>query len=425
MRSAMGELVSQATRTGVGGDAGNLRGSLVTVPKPETWIARLALTNFRNHASAVLDCGREPIVLAGANGVGKTNILEAVSLLAPGQGLRRASFPDLARQGGPGSWAVSAQIRSSDETTTIGTGFASPFPARSQPRTGRIVRIDGEQQSGSGVLADYIDMLWLTPAMDGLFTGPAADRRRFLDRIVLCFDPAHRTRASQFERAMRQRNRLLETGAIRDAEFGGLERVLAETGVAIAAARQSTISAISRAIQKRRERASESPFPWAEVAIEGRIEAALGSQPAVDVEDAYAADLARNRYRDRAAGRTLEGPHRSDLIVRHGPKGMPAHLCSTGEQKALLIGFVLANAEMLAGSRKRGKSPESGESRAPVLLLDEIAAHLDEQRRTALFEDIVEIGSQAWMTGTDLAAFEPLENIATFFRVDTSGVFRC
>lgn len=393
---------------------------LAKVPKPSTWISRLTLTDFRNHASVNLECAASPVVLVGANGSGKTNILEAVSLLAPGQGLRRAAYPDLVRQGGPISWTVSVRLQSGDEAYTIGTGYTAQSVGRQQSRS-RIVKIDGEQQSGSGRLAEYVDVLWLTPAMDGLFTGPAGDRRRFLDRIVLCFDPSHRTRAAQFERAMRQRNRLLETGAVRASEYEGLERILAETGVAIAAARRITLDSVRVAIERKRHRDASSPFPWAEVAIDGRLENALDHEAAVDLEDQYAQDLARNRHRDRAAGRTLDGPHRSDLVVRHGPKAMPAHLCSTGEQKALLIGFVLANAEMLAAQPNRFTF--SGQERgAPILLLDEIAAHLDVDRRGALFDELVHLGSQAWMTGTDLSAFERLENVATFFTLSPSGL---
>src|SRR5690606_9367274 len=204
-------------------------------------------------------------------------------------------------------------------------------------------------------------MVWLTPAMVGLFTGPASDRRTFLDRLTLCFDPGYRTRAGQFERAMRQRNRLLQDGATEDALFSGLELIMAETGVATAAARAQAAAALEATIALRRARDPESPFPWCAVALEGWIEERLSRQPAVDGEDAYRALLRRERERDRAAGRTLVGPHRTDMVVEHGPKAMPAGVCSTGEQKALLIGLVLAHAELLAERR---------EGAAPILLLD-------------------------------------------------------
>lgn len=371
------------------------------------FIETLTLTGFRNHAQARLTPGRQPVVLFGANGSGKTNILEAVSLLAPGQGLRRAAYSDLARQGGSGDWAVAARVVTPTRTLDIGTG-QQPAAASGRDGAGRIVRIDGETQSGSGALADHVEMVWLTPASDGLFTGPAGDRRRFLDRLILTLDAGYRLRAGHFERAMRSRNRLLEDGVRDPARFGGLERIMAETGVAIAAARAETVAALAATIAERRARDPDSPFPWADIAIDGDIERDLAAMPAVDVEDAYFARLAQGRERDRAAGRTLAGPHLADLVVAHGPKRMAARLCSTGEQKALLVGLVLAHAELLA-RRRRGA--------APILLLDEIAAHLDAERRAALFAEILHQGAQAWMTGTDREPFSALEGRAYFATV--------
>ena len=374
------------------------------------WVEHLTLTNFRNYAYARVDVTPAPVVLLGANGSGKTNLLEAVSLLAPGQGLRRAPFTQLARLGGSGDWAVAATVHTPKGTVDIGTGqLPAQGSADAGLRSGRLVRIDGVTQSGSGALADWVEMVWLTPAMDGLFTGPASDRRAFLDRLTLCFDPGFRTRASQFERAMRQRNKLLQDGATDDALFAGLELIMAETGVATAAARIQAAAALQATITERREREPDSPFPWSRVALEGWLEDQLATQPAVDVEDAYRALLRRERERDRAAGRTLVGPHRTDMLVEHGPKAMPAQFCSTGEQKALLIGLVLAHAELLA-ERRAGA--------APILLLDEIAAHLDVSRRSALFEELLRIGSQAWMTGTDRQAFSALEGRAHFLHVE-------
>lgn len=382
------------------------------------WIEKLTLTDFRNHAFAELATLAAPVVLHGPNGAGKTNILEAVSLLAPGQGLRRSAYPDIARQGGQGGWAVAARVRTGDETIAIGTGLLPDQTASG--RGSRIVRIDGTPQTGNGVLADYVEMLWLTPTHDGLFTGPAGDRRRFLDRLVLCFDASHRTRANQFERAMRQRNRLLELEPRRTAELAGLERIMSETGVAIAAARRAALDTMRVTIEARRSRSPDSPFPWADIAIDGEIEAALETDAAIDVEDRYLERLTTMRDRDRAAGRTLAGPHRSDLVVRHGPKQMPAQLCSTGEQKSLLVGLVLANAEMLTDRATAAGGHE--QRNAPILLLDEIAAHLDINRRAALFSEIVAIGTQAWMTGTDRSAFESLAEIATFVEVGEDGI---
>ena len=376
------------------------------------WVEHLTLTNFRNYGCVTLEAGPEPVVLAGANGAGKTNILEALSLLAAGQGLRRAVYTDLAKSGGDGSWAVAAHVHGLQGPIDIGTGFLATNGG-ARPPTSRILRLNGETQSGTGILADIVEMVWLTPAMDGLFTGPAGERRRFLDRLILCFDPGYRTIAGRFERAMTSRNRLLTDGVRESAQYGGLERIMADTGVAVAAARAEAATAMAEIIAQRRARDPGSPFPWATLAIEGALESELAHKPAVDVEDDYARRLASSRERDRTAGRTLDGPHRSDLLVAHGPKQMAARLCSTGEQKALLLGLVLAHAELVA-TRQDGI--------APILLLDEITAHLDESRRAALFAEILRLKAQAWMTGTDQSSFAVLAPHARFFRVDEGQV---
>lgn len=380
-------------------------------PQPKVWLQRLTLTNFRNYPTLTLETPPSPVVLLGSNGAGKTNLLEAVSMLAPGQGLRRASLGDLARHAGDGDWAVAARIMRDGDPVEIGTGLRRSGAAGERP-TSRIVRIDGENQSG-GALSDVLDIAWLTPALDGLLTGPAAERRRYLDRLILCFDPSHRTRANTFERAMRQRNRLLDDGVRDDAQFRGLEEQLAQAGVAMAAARLDAVAALNVVAERRRARAPDSPFPWAAARLEGHLEQLLNGAAAVDVEDVYALELARNRERDRAAGRTLSGPHRSDFLLTHGPKNMPGHLCSTGEQKALLVGLVLAHAE-LSAARRSGA--------APVLLLDEIAAHLDGDRRSALFDELLLLGTQAWLTGTDRASFSGLDDKGAFFHVEDGSV---
>jgi DNA replication and repair protein RecF len=377
------------------------------------WVETLRLGNFRNYANTALKFGPEPVVLIGANGSGKTNLMEAVSMLAAGQGLRRAPFPELARAGGSGDWAVAARLQTINGPIDIGTGLQAG--ASQSSRAGRIVKLNGDVQTGSGVLADHVEMLWVTPAMDGLFTGPASDRRRFLDRLILAFDPGYRTRLGHFERAMTQRNRLLSDNVRAPAQFEGLERILAETGVAIAAARAEAVAQLSSTIRARRKRLPNSPFPWAMIDITGELEEELVQTPAVDVEDHYARSLAINRERDRAAGRTIDGPHRSDLVVSHGPKAMPGKLCSTGEQKALLVGMVLAHAELIK-QRRQGA--------APILLLDEIAAHFDPMRRAALFDDIITLGTQAWMTGTDHEAFAALGRRAAVYRVENASVLR-
>ncbi|HZA02347.1 MAG TPA: DNA replication/repair protein RecF [Hyphomicrobiaceae bacterium] len=371
------------------------------------WIERLVLTDFRNFTSATVIPDPRPVVLVGANGAGKTNLLEAVSLLASGQGLRRAPYAELARRGGAGGWAVAARMHTARGIVDIGTGMLTGR-TDSDP-AGRIVRVDGATQPGSGVLADYVEMVWLTPAMDGLFTGPASERRRFLDRMILCFDPAHRTRAGHFERAMRQRNRLLAEGVRGNARFEGLEIVMAETGVALAAARGEAVAALAATIAGRQARDPRSPFPSSRIRLEGWLDQQLTEGAAVDVEEAYFRALIAGRERDRVAGRTLDGPHRSDLIVEHGAKAMPAKACSSGEQKGLLIGLVLVHAELVA-QRRRGI--------APILLLDEIAAHLDGVRRAALCAEILHLSTQAWMTGTDRQDFAGLEGEALFLGVD-------
>lgn len=381
------------------------------LPERRFWLARLMLTNFRNYAHAALELDGATVVLTGHNGAGKTNILEAVSVLGPGRGMRGVAFSDLARLSGDGSWAVAARGWFDGAEISLGTGLQCEAAATGGSRT---VKIGGETVSGSGALGEYLQILWLTPAMDGLFTGPASERRRFLDRLVATFDDAHRTRAAHFERAMRQRNRLLELGERSEHYFVAIESQMAEIATAIAAARIEAIDRLAGLIEA--NAASGSAFPHAILALEGRLEADLREGAAVDVEDEYARQLRAMRDRDRAAGRTLEGPHRSDLLVRHGPKDMPAHLSSTGEQKALLIGLILAHAKAV-------KEARSG--LAPLLLLDEIAAHLDEQRRAALFEEIERLGAQAWLTGTDIRAFDPLQGNAQFFTVAAGTVANC
>ncbi|MGQ0455642.1 MAG: DNA replication/repair protein RecF [Hyphomicrobium sp.] len=378
----------------------------MTPPEHALWVERLTLTNFRSYAAATLETSPEPQVIAGPNGAGKTNLLEAISLLAPGQGLRRAAFSDLARAGSDGAFAVAARAHTLNGAADIGTGLS---PNGIGERSARIVRIDGVAQSGSGALADYLEIVWVTPAMDGLFTDAASERRRFLDRLILCFDPAYRTIAGRFERAMTNRNRLLADGVRDDAQLTGFERVMAENGVAVAAARLEAVVAMRAIIQRRRERDPHSAFPWADLNLVGRLEDDLATLPAIEAEDAYARVLRETRERDRAAGRTLDGPHRSDLAVGHGPKAMAARLCSTGEQKALLLGLVLSHAELLT---------ERQEGASPILLLDEITAHLDAHRRAALFNEILRLGAQAWMTGTDLSAFDALTGKARYWSVN-------
>nr|WP_290085902.1 DNA replication/repair protein RecF [Aquibium sp. A9E412] len=367
-------------------------------------VARLALTDFRNYARLALDLEPGAVVLTGANGAGKTNLLEALSMLAPGRGLRRAVYDDVARAGSAGGFAVHARIEGPFGRCEIGTGTAGAAPGES----GRRVRINGAPARAAEEMLDWIRLIWVTPAMDALFTGPAGDRRRFLDRLVLTIDPGHGRRVLDYERAMRARNRLLAEDSRDAAWFDALETQMAETGVAMAAARAEMV----RLIAARAGAGSGSPFPTAELALDGTVEAEIGARPAVDVEETLRAALAAGRPRDRAAGRTLDGPHRTDLAVFHAPKAMPAARCSTGEQKALLIGLVLAHARLvgeLSGS-------------APVLLLDEVSAHFDAERRAALFDILEEMNGQSFMTGTERALFASLEGRAQFLTVADGAV---
>ncbi len=378
----------------------------LTVPRRLS-IERLQLANFRNYETLAIATGAEPQVLIGANGSGKTNLIEAISLLVPGGGARGAHFRDIARANGDGSWTISARAHSYFGPVDLGTRFVPP--RASDERAGRIVRIDGETKSGAGILAEYLDIVWLTPAMDGLFTGAASERRQFLDRLIVSIDPGYRNIVNTFERAMTNRNRLLADGVSDNAQLEGFEISMAEAGIAMSASRAAAVRNLEAIIAARHARSPHSPFPWVRLELEGVIDKSLLEHAAVDVEDEYRLMLRQMRERDRAAGRTLEGPHRSDLVVHHGPKEMPARLSSSGEQKLLLLGLVLAHAEMIR-EHKAGA--------APILLLDEVTAHLDETRRAGLFSEIAKLGAQAWMTGTDRQAFEALSRGANFWVVD-------
>ncbi|MEI9415407.1 DNA replication/repair protein RecF [Mesorhizobium sp. Cs1321R2N1] len=370
----------------------------------QTHISKLTLTNFRNYASLAIDFAPGAVVFSGDNGAGKTNLLEAISFLTPGRGLRRAPYADVAREGGDGGFALHARLDGPYGEVEIGTGISGGDTAES----GRRVRINGAAARAEDML-EWLRVVWLTPAMDSLFTGPAADRRRFLDRLVLAIDPGHGQRALDYEKAMRGRNRLLTEGSRDAGWFEAIETQMAETGVAIAAARAEMVRLLAAMIGRLPD---TGPFPQADIGLSGDLEAEIANAPAVDVEERFRRALADGRDRDRAAGRTLEGPHRSDLVVRHRPKAMPAELCSTGEQKALLVGIVLSHARL------------TGEMSGltPILLLDEIAAHLDAGRRAALFSILEELNCQAFMTGTDAALFSSLHGRAQFLTVDHGTV---
>jgi DNA replication and repair protein RecF len=351
-------------------------------------VARLALTDFRSYAQALVQPGPGFVVLTGENGAGKTNTLEAVSLLVPGRGLRGAALSDMARAGGPGGFAVAATLA---DTTTVGTGTTAAAPERRQ------VRINGAA-TPANALSERLSLLWLTPAMDRLFAEGAGGRRRFLDRLVLALEPGHALNATRYESAMRARNRLLAEPDGADAAWlAALEAGMAEHGDALAEARVRTVALLSARLADQ----PAGPFARAGLALEGWSPGPLG----------LAAELRASRGRDGAAGRTLVGPHRSDLAVTHLDKpvlsgvegGQPAARCSTGEQKALLLGLVLAHADLVA--ERRGARP--------ILLLDEVAAHLDPLRRAALFARLAAAGGQAWMTGTEPALFDGIDAPAT------------
>jgi DNA replication and repair protein RecF len=356
------------------------------------FLRRLSLTNFRSyHAAQVELAAAGPVVLTGANGAGKTNLIEAISLLAPGRGLRRATFEELAFFEGDGGWAVSAEIEGMLGLATLGTGIDPPVGEDASPV--RQCRIDREPVGSAAAFADHLRVVWLTPAMDRLFNGPASDRRRFLDRLVLAVDAAHSSRVAALERSLRSRNRLLENPSSDAHWLDAVEHETAEVAVAVAAARAETVTRLSGALAAAHDTAPG--FPLAAVKLDGWMEEMLPAVSATEIEDRYRALLKDNRGRDAAAGRTLDGPHLSDLKVSYAGKAITAQDASTGEQKALLIRLVLAHASLIKDMT----------GFAPLLLLDEVIAHLDPQRRAALYEALSNLGAQVWMTGADPAAF--------------------
>ncbi len=371
-------------------------------------IRRLTLSNFRSYRAASLQVDAQLVVLNGANGVGKTNLLEALSFLAPGRGLRRALLDEVAFSEGDGTWAVAAELEGALGLATLGTGIERS--ASEETAITRRCRIDGEPVTSAAAFTDHLGVVWLTPAMDGLFAGPAAERRRFLDRLVLAVDGTHSSRVNALERSLRSRNRLLEQPSPDAHWLDAIEHETAEVAIAVAAARAETVRRLAVALQ--RDRDAAAPFPWAGVALDGWVENALLELPATEVEDRYRSVLRDNRARDAAAGRTTEGPHLTDLDVLYGPKGIAAGQASTGEQKALLISLVLAHAGLVAEMT----------GVAPLLLLDEVIAHLDPARRAALFDALSALAAQVWMTGADPAPFAEVASRAQVFAVTPGRV---
>lgn len=366
-------------------------------------LTSLKLTDFRNYQQLSLGLDGRHVVLTGENGAGKTNLMEAVSLLSPGRGLRRAAYGDIPRKGSSQGFTVFASLNGMEGPVDMGTSAGGEAE-----NGGRRLRINGTPARSNDEMLDHLRIVWLTPAMDGLFTGSAGDRRRFLDRQVLSIDPGHGRRVVDYEKAMRGRNRLLSEGRLDPVWLDGIETQMAELGIAIALARQELVALLGKLID---EGQGHSPFPQAGLMLEDFLGDVTG-ETAVEKEEAFAADLAHMRGRDAAAGRTLTGPHRSDLLVRHREKDMEASRCSTGEQKALLVGLVLAHARLTGDIC----------GKAPIMLLDEIAAHLDAGRRAALFDLVDELGGQAFMTGTDADMFSALGERAQFFHVDAGTV---
>src|ERR1700761_9151631 len=372
-------------------------------------IHRLNLTHFRNYRAAGLRTAADIVVLVGPNGAGKTNCIEAISFLSPGRGLRRATLDDVADVQGDGSWAVSAEIEGALGLATLGTGIDAPGGEASA--TSRRCRIDREPVASATAFGDHLRMVWLTPSMDSLFLGAASERRRFFDRLVLAIDSEHSARVSALDRSLRSRNRLLEVRNYDDHWCDAIERETAELAVAVAATRSQTVVRLAAML---RARGAASAFPSAEIALDGWIENALMSESATSVEDRYREILRENRQRDAIAGRTLDGPHLTDLQVVYAPKNMPARDASTGEQKALLIGLVLAHAGLV--SEMTGITP--------LLLLDEVVAHLDPGRRGALFAELKKLGAQVWLTGADPAAFGDIGDGCDIFNVENGCILR-
>ena len=427
MRPAiLSERVPPPARPAVASASRNARRLAALQAPTGCWVTRLSLSNFRCYEAAELTVDHRPVVLAGANGAGKTNLLEAISFLAPGRGLRGARLSEIDRRpqgiteriteqttdrtngdAGPG-WSVAAQVMTPEGPRDLGTGREADAAQaeggeNGEARERRVIKIDGAYARGQQALGEVVRMVWLTPRMDGLFRDGPGGRRRFLDRLVTGFDAGHSGRLAAYEQAMRQRARLLKTGAQDGDWLSALEDTMARHGVAIEAARRGFVAELSRACAQ-----AEGPFPRARLDLDGEVNTRLAAGPALEAEDDMRARLATARRQDAETGGAAVGPHRSDLKVTEVESARPAAEGSTGEQKALLLSIVLSHARLLAAER----------GAAPLVLLDEVAAHLDPHRRRALFEEILALGAQVWLTGTEGDLFAELGTAAQVFAVN-------
>lgn len=367
-----------------------------------SFVSSLNLYNFRSYGQAQLKgLSSGLVVLYGANGAGKTNVLEALSLLAPGRGLRGARNTEIQSRNDGGAWAVNAAVQDGIVDVKIGTGL--------DPQSDkRVVRIDGHAVRGQAALAEHMACVWLTPQMDRLFLDSSSHRRKFFDRLVFAFDPGHAGRVNRYDNAMSQRSKILrqaqQKGGVADTTWlDGLEAQMAETGVAIAAARRSFVERLQMAC----DRSDNDVFPLAQLQLRGTIEELLAQVSALEVEEMFRYQLTQSREKDGYTGGAASGPHKADLLVSYAEKSMPAAQCSTGEQKALLIGIVMAHAKLITAER----------GVPPLLLLDEVAAHLDESRRGILYEMLRDLGGQVWLTGTDENLFSSVRGSAKFLEV--------
>lgn len=362
---------------------------------PTRGVERLSLSHFRCYEIFSVSLDSRPVILTGPNGAGKTNLLESLSFLIPGRGLRRARLSEVRSQGSMNPWAISIQLNDEGEGVHIGTGLDPEAPDSER----RITKINGEKAKSQSALTEWVSVLWLTPQMDRLFLEGSQGRRRFLDRIVYGFDSGHAQRLNRYEQVLKERNLLLRQGRYDPHWLTGLEDILVNEGIALTIARREVVAQLSSVLKRQ-----GSAFPQAELSLEGTVENLLDGRSLLDVEEEMRRLLYGSREQDRLTGRTSMGPHRSDLFVTHPEKKQAAALCSTGEQKALLLSIVMASAHLL--------SVRAGT--IPLLLLDEVVAHLDEARRSALFNELLKLKIQSWLTGTDVSLFEELQGNVQF-----------